>query len=253
MKNSKPIFLLFLVVLFSYFGMCQNKDIYKISGLVYDKATKVCLDACKIKIFATTKFQLETTTDSLGHFCAANIPVEASKLVLKVERRGFYEEQFKIELGSIPHDTIIDIELSQIPSAIDWLPEVYFDFNGLKPDSNFQNTISQVADMILRLSSDPNFSLSIIGYKDSLETKDLRLERAKLVYDALLEKGVDKTRLKIESSNESNILKPNEAYREVRTNKFRSNAITEEFITNSPIAKRDSLRRLNRCVTFRIN
>jgi len=161
MKNSKPILLLFLVVLFSYFGMCQNKDFYKISGHVYDKATKVCLDDCKIKIFATTNFQSETTTDSLGAFCAANIPVEASKLVLIIERRGFYEEHFKIEMGPIPHDTIIDFELSQLLSGIDWLPEVYFENNGLKPDSNFQKTIShsQVADMILLLSSPPKFKI----------------------------------------------------------------------------------------------
>lgn len=226
---------------------------YNITGQVIDNVSKVFLDECKIKIFSTTNFTREMLSDSMGRFRVEDISLANSTILFEVERNGFYEEKFLMKWESIPHDTAISIELVPIPSSMHWLPEIYFEANSSTPDSSFQETIAQIADLIKSFSSDPNFSLSIIGYKDSLETNDLRLERAKFVFDALVEKGIEKTRLRIESSDASNILKPTEDCFGVRTNKFSSTAITEEFITNSPIAKRDSLRRLNRCVAFRVN
>jgi hypothetical protein len=214
---------------------------------VYDKETKLFLEDCKIKVFATTNFTMEMLSDSMGRFHVEDIPIQASTLLFEVERSGFYEEKFKMKWESIPHDTVIDIQLSPIPVSIHWLPEIYFEVNSLKPDSEFQKKISQVADIIQHFSSDPDFSLSIIGYKDSLETKDLRLERANLVYNALVEKGIDKTRLKVEISNEPNAIKPDEVYRTVEGSMLASPAI----VADSP--NKCLIGRINRSVVFRIN
>jgi hypothetical protein len=164
-------------------------------------------------------------------------------------RTQVYSLNKKLEFASNPHDTLFDFELNRILYSIKWLPEVYFKDESFKPDSNFQEAIPQITNS---LKSDTTLLLSIIGYKDSSETKDLRLERALFVFNMLIKNGIDKSRLKTEISDLPNFLKPQEMYKKENSNKFEYTFLTEEFIIKSPIHKRNSLRKLNRCVSFKI-
>lgn len=244
----KKIWAFFFLVFFTnLFLFSQTGDYYKITGHLFDKRTKTTLDNCTIKLYASNKTELGATSDSLGFFQIENIPVQAPKLVLMVERSNFYPTHQEVAFISTPHDTMIDIELSQIPVSPRWIPEVYFEDNTSIPDTSLQDFIDWIVGF---LKSDTTSSLTIIGYKDLLEPRDLRVERAQFVYESLIEKGADKSRLKMETCDEPNSLKPSLVYPDIKTNRYDPPLISEEYIMNSPIDRRDSLRRLNRCVSL---
>lgn len=245
----KKIILIICYIFISNSGLfSQNNGFYKIYGHVIDRTTKKGLTNVFVKLSAL-KNEYKTTTDSLGFFFIDSIPNEVLKLYFQIERNDYYSLNKKLEYASNPHDTLFDFELNRILYSIKWLPEIYFKDESFKPDSNFKEAILQITNF---LKSDTSLSLSIIGFKDSSETKDLRLERALFVFNMLIKNGIDKSRLKTEISELPNFLKPQEMYKKENSNKFEYTFLTEEYILKSPIHKRNSLRKLNRCVSFKI-
>ena len=94
--------------------------------------------------------------------------------------------------------------------------------------------------------------LVIIGYKDSSETIDKRKERAVFVYNYLIKKGIDSNKLTITPSAKPNFGKYIKPYIDLETGEAIYYDITESYILKAPIDKQESLRKLNRCVSFSI-
>ena len=247
----KKYFITYLFIIGSMsFVTSQTINSFSVSGYVTDKISNKPLDRCQLKLHYVNNTELSTKTDSLGYYVFKNIPTDNRNLILIIERAGFYSSTQKISFDKTSRDTSVNILLSQIPISVDWMPEVYFDNNSIVPDSNFRFFISWIVGF---MANDTTSILTIVGHKDSLETIDLRSERVKLVYDSLIKRGVNEKRLKIQESNEPNVVKPEIVYPNIKTRKMEFDKISEAYILKFPLEKQVSLRRLNRCVEIIIS
>ena len=252
-KRYRPFlmkYFLIIVLFLSQFDLfSQDNGIYQITGHVIEKESKSSIEKCGITLISETGLILTSTTDSSGYYQLDSIPLDNKKIHLECDVNYFFRDKRNLNFFKSPHDTIVNFELSLIPTLVDWLMEIHFDYNSLTPNTNFNVFVTWAVDF---LSSNPNLAFTIIGHKDSLETIDLRYDRAVFIYNALIKNGADKNRLTIETSDKHNILKPNAVYPDLKTKEKQITEITEDYIMNSPVEQRDSLRQLNRSVTLNI-
>ena len=248
----KKIILSLVFIIITFISEGQTKTYYKISGQVRDFNTLQFLDGCNVKLVSTTGLFLEVKTNKKGLYSFDSLSLDNYKLNIEVVRKSYLnndKSRISIHFEKTPFDTIINFKLIQIPISIMWFPEVYFKKNSSKPIGNFQDSLYDMEKVTQELYHQ---KLVIIGYKDSLETIDKRKERAELIYNYFIKKGVNKNKLTIEISNKPNFGKHIEPFYDLETGKANYYDITESYILNAPIEKQESLRQLNRCVSFSI-
>ncbi|MDD3281151.1 MAG: hypothetical protein PHC83_06230 [Bacteroidales bacterium] len=243
------IFIIIVVLLTQFKIFSQSEKFYKISGKIVEKKSKLIVPNCNILLTTNTGFVFSTMTDKYGIYNIDSIPIENYSISIRVHETMFYPEVIKFQFSSIPTDTTMNFEIDVISMCADYFPEIYFHENKIKSDSNFLFVIKWITDFLLE---NKDLNIVIIGFKDSSEIKDYRYERAFLVYNEIVKQGGDSNRLKIEVSNKPSKLKPDIIEYDYAKKKYNVDELTEEYILNSPIEKQESLRQLNKIVTFYI-
>jgi len=242
------IFIIIVVLLMQFAVFSQSEKFYAISGKIIEKKTQLIVPNCNIFLTTKTGFVFQTMTDINGVYKIDSIPIENDFILIRVYETMLYPEISKVQFSSIPSDTTVDFEMDVMSISIDYFPEIYFQENRIKSDSNFIFVIKWIIEL-LEENKDLN-CIVIRGYKDSSEIIDYRCERAFLVYNEIVKQGGDPNRLEVEVSNEPNILKDDMVEYDYAKKKYPVNKLTEEYILNSPIEKQDSLRQLNKIVSF---
>lgn len=242
--------LILIVILLTQFKIfSQTEKYYQISGKIVEKKSKLIVPDCNIILTTKTGIVFKTKTDKYGIYNIDSIPNENNSISLRIIETMFYTKVINFQFSHIPVDTTVNFEIDVVPINVDYFPEIYFHENKTKSDSNFLFIIKWITDF---LEENKDLNVVIIGYKDSSETKDYRYERAFLVYSEIVKQGGDSNRLKIEVSNEPSNLKPNIVEYDYAKKKYIIDKLSEEYILNSPIEKQESLRQLNKIVTFYI-
>lgn len=228
----------------------QGKDEFKISGFIKGENSKSPVLDCEITIVTPSGLTYKSKSDSNGYFKIDNISNLDDKFIVSIKKSKFFGKEMKIYFNNRAHDTIINVELKTIDISVRWLPEVYFEYNKGKPVKGYKEALSV---LVQTLEANPTMIIKIIGYKDSQETNDLRMERANFILMKLVKLGIDKKRLLIGISDSPNILKENTLKENYTKGKFDSIFLTDEYIrSNSSLQESEKLRQLNRCVRFQM-
>jgi hypothetical protein len=228
----------------------QNNDRFRISGSVTEEESQTGVSACNISVLSPSGFIYETISDTGGHYIIDNVNKKDSVFEIHVNKARFYGTRSKLIFHERPHDTILDIKIIYIPFSGDWFPDIHFKYNSSTPEQGFLDTL---AVTVTYLKDNPRWKINVIGYKDSAETLDRRKERAELICKELIKQGINNNRLKIELSDKPNVLKPGRVQVDYKTGNLILTKLTEEYILSIPsVNDRESLRQLNRCVTFEV-
>ncbi len=171
-----------------------------IKGRVFDKETKKQLSAL-LEINDLEKGQIVVTAQSTDYsgeylFC---LPV-GKDYGLNVEKAGylFYSGYFDVKDNStVDEPQVLDVYLSRIKKGERMiLRNVFFqtDSYELKPES--YSELNKVADLLV---NNKDVRVEIGGHTDNVGTstynKNLAEKRAKAVYDYIVDKGIEATRL----------------------------------------------------------
>jgi len=227
----------------------QTENLYKIHGQVLEKRTIKPVKDAVVTLKTNTGKSFETISDTSGVFEFNSISDENTRCVIIISHSSFFAASVLVSFSSTPSDTIIQVHMEAIPYHIDWFPEVYFIHNTTTP---LDSSIQSIHTMAMFLNDNPTINMKCIGYKDSLETIDLRQERAAYVYHELIKLGVEKTRLTKKASARPNILKSKTYDKSSTTCEIEIMELDEEYISNSPIEEQSVLRQYNQCVGFDI-
>lgn len=183
----------------------SNKAIY-LTGNIYDQATHQPLGA-SIKIYRlgedqpTAVFIADTETGK--YYCVLN---ENQQISLYVEHKGylFKSESFKIspDSANAMHKDIF-MEPIQKGSTVR-LNNIFFDLNSAKLNAQSR---TELVKMVELLSENPTISITISGHTDDQGTTDYNMklseQRAKAVYDFLINLGIAPARLTYKGYGES--------------------------------------------------
>ncbi len=153
---------------------------------------------------ATTQGSVE---DSTGHY-AVSVPVEnGDRFVLSAEKHGYvyYSEHINPDEKKYIPPSTLDIEVKKIKRGKTYILEsVFFETNSYELSEAAKTALNSTADMMSEYLS---YTFEIHGHTDSQggETSNYSLSynRAKAVYDYLIQRGVDKNRLDFKAFGES--------------------------------------------------
>jgi len=243
--------LLFIIIILTQINLySQSKDKFNVSGFVKDDDSKLSLPDCKITMITPTGVLYRSETDSNGYFKIENVSIFDSIFILLFKRDKFFHEELKIYFNNNPHDTIVSVLLRTLEVNVEWFPEIYFKYNKSKPIKNYKKAL---VELVKTLNDNPRIIIKIIGYNDSQETIDLRIERVNFILKKLIDYGIDKERLKTEISNNPNFIKENTMKLDFKNKTYKKLFLTNDFISKNPsLQEREKFRQLNRCVNFEI-
>jgi len=183
------------------FSLPENrraKAVAYIRGSVIDQKTREPL-AAEIDFSGLTDstFSFKKTSGRDGKFYAV-LPGE-SEYALSIEKRGylFYSQNFKLGSQGADQAKVLNIEL--IPIEVGQsvkLENVFFDFDSYELNSRSFAELNKVYNF---LKANPSVKVSLEGHTDNQGTnaynKELSQQRAKAVYEYLINKGIQADRL----------------------------------------------------------
>lgn len=185
-----------------------------IKGIVYNKKTKAPLAADFVIVDLTTKEEVVS---------ASSDPVDGSFLLtmpglhqyaLSVAKEGylFYSKNFEMKAASIDEPYLIDVPLEpiEVGSSIT-LRNVFFET--AKWDLKEESTI-ELDKLVKLMTGNPSMKVCLEGHTDNVgsdaSNQKLSENRAKAVYDYLVNHGVEASRLQYKGYGESKPIADNE-------------------------------------------
>lgn len=168
-----------------------------VKGVVIDNKTNQPLQA-NIEIFDihSQKTISRTTSDNKTGTFTAIIPQKSQVgMFVKKDQYLVYSEQ----IDSTSSD-FYTIKLEKIEKGRSFvLRNIYFDFDSAELLSNSYAELHRLLEF---LQSNPTLNITLIGHTDNFGNKEynrsLSIQRARSVYNYLLKKGIDKSRLQFE-------------------------------------------------------
>ncbi|MDD3741429.1 MAG: OmpA family protein, partial [Bacteroidales bacterium] len=171
-----------------------------VKGYVYDSKTNDRLQAkCELIDLETEEKVVEIFSDAQTGEYMVCLPINRD-YALNVEKQGylFYSENFSLTNLENPEEPyIMNIPLQPLSDGVVVvLKNIFFEFNSfeLLPES-----YAELNKVVEYLNTNPNLKIEIGGHTDNIGTKaynkTLSENRAKSVFDYLIEKGIDKSRL----------------------------------------------------------
>ena len=133
---------------------------------------------------------------------------------LNIQKKGFlvYSKNFSLSNENVRKAYVLNVKL--IPIAVDQkvkLENVFYATASFELDSRSNSELNKVADF---LNDNPTVKISVEGHTDNEGSKagntKLSKNRAKSVYQYLIEKGIDKSRLSIKGFGSSQPVADNE-------------------------------------------
>ncbi len=184
----------------------RPKSVTYVKGIVADKSSKQRLEA-KIQIInlQTGKFAFDDFTDAVsGEFLATMTP--GNSFALNVSKPGylFYSQNFTPGLNEALKPYLIEVHLQKIEvGGMVVLNNIFFDTNKyeLLPESK-----AELGQLISFLKDNPGVSIEIAGHTDNVgddkSNQILSENRAKTVYDYLIQNKVPSGKLSFKGYGE---------------------------------------------------
>lgn len=176
-----------------------------INGKVNEiNSTKPLLSKIEFRDIESNKIEGIAYSDSLTGLYQISLPVGKTYGV-DAYAAGFYSYSKIVNIDTnYSKNSLVNIELKKIEKGQTYnLNNVFFEF--AKSDLN-KKSINELHKLIDLLESDKLIRILIIGYTDKIGSNEknqkLSEERAKSVYNYLIEKGIDKNRLNYEGKGE---------------------------------------------------
>lgn len=171
-----------------------------VKGYVYDKVTNNRLQAkCQMIDIESGEEMVSLLSDALTGEYLVCLPVDRD-YAFNVERSGYllYSENFSLTNLKHPEDPVnMNIPLQPLADGvIVILKNIFFNFNSF---DLLQDSYAELKVVVQYMKTNPKLKIEIGGHTDNVGTqaynKTLSENRAKSVYDYLISKGIDKTRL----------------------------------------------------------
>ncbi len=171
-----------------------------VKGYIYDSKTNERLQAkCEMIDLETGEKVVEMLSDEINGEYMVCLPIDRD-YAFNVERQGylFYSANFSLTNLKNPEEPVeMNIPLQPLSDGITVvLKNIFFDFNSfdLLPES-----YAELNKVVQYMTTNPKLKIEIGGHTDNVGTqvynKTLSENRAKSVYNYLVIKGIDKTRL----------------------------------------------------------
>ncbi|AOM80289.1 OmpA family protein [Pedobacter steynii] len=202
-----------------------------VKGIVRDKETRKFLEA-RVQVVnlgnKKTAYNDYTSTDN-GQFLAV-MPFGAD-YAFNVSADGylFYSENYELKSANGNKPFLLEIDLERLKVGTNMiLKNIFFNTNeyALLPPS-----VTELATLKDLLKNNPNIHIEVQGHTDNvgndLQNEKLSVNRAKAVYDHLIESKIDATRLTYKGYGETRPIAGNETEEKRKQNRRTSFIITK--------------------------
>jgi outer membrane protein OmpA-like peptidoglycan-associated protein len=186
----------------------QPKKMKTVKGIVLDKKTKQPLQAnIEVFDFDTQKTISRTISDTKTGLFTAIIPSE-NQVGLFAKKQQYLVSSERIDSSSSAFYTI---ELQKIEKGTSFvLRNIYFDFDSYEL---LTNSYAELNRLIEFLQLNASVQIAISGHTDNLGSNTyniaLSTQRARSVYNYLVQKGIDSSRLRFEGKGAENPIEDN--------------------------------------------
>lgn len=175
---------------------------------IIDADTKANLDA-EFEMIETKTKKLVYKTVSDKNTGLVSKSLLSTAYHISVKRQGYIYAQDSI--NAIGKDTLLIALQSIKKNTKVILQNLFFDLNSATIQSRSENSLEELYQFLV---NNPNVRIAIIGHTDNLGTKsyNLRLSenRAKAVYDVLIKKGIDTSRITFNGKGDSEPIRSND-------------------------------------------
>ncbi len=186
----------------------QPKKMKTVKGIVLDKKTKLPLQAnIEVFDFETQKTISRTISDTKTGSFTAIIPGE-NQVGLFAKKQQYLVSSERVDSSSSAFYTI---ELQKIEKGTSFvLRNIYFDFDSYEL---LTNSYAELNRLIEFLQLNASVQITISGHTDNLGSNAyniaLSTQRARSVYNYLVQKGIDSSRLRFEGKGAENPIEDN--------------------------------------------
>lgn len=250
MKKQLAIFISTLCFFSQLYCNAQNltsDTLYSVFiNVLYDEAEEPIPEA-EVRVEGSDGTILETHTDSKGFCSFSNLSGRNIYSVI-ITAHGCFTEKYKIkQFDSCVMNSVIDFRLVPMTVKSTFLPIFTFKKGSLKLLNNSPDDISIISQI---MRENPSFTISISGHCDPRERKALAKKRAELIYQLLLQSGIDSNRFIIDSLciKQSVIRHSYQGCREVPNTLF----VSKSFLRRLPKEQRLSIKKECREVRIKI-
>ena len=186
-----------------------------VKGRVYDSRTRERLQASfELKDLADGEMVVQAlSTGFSGEFLVC-LPSQGA-FALSVSKKGylFYSDHFKMDsTATVTDPKILDIYLKRIQAGEQIvLNNIFFETDSyeLKPESEVE-----LKKLVMFLTENENTKIQLLGYTDNVGTKEynqkLSDNRARQVYQYLIDKGIGQERLSFKGEGMNNPIESND-------------------------------------------
>ncbi|MNK09484.1 Photosystem I chlorophyll a apoprotein A2 [compost metagenome] len=216
------------------FKIPQNKKpqpITYVKGIVTDKESKSFLEAnVQVINLKTGKIAYnDMTSKETGDFLAV-MPI-GGNYAFNVTANGylFYSENYQLDSAYVNKPFLVEVHLEKLTAGKNMvLKNIFFNTNeyALLPTSLTE--LSTLKDL---LKNNARLHIEIQGHTDNvgndLQNEKLSLQRAKAVYDYLIEADIDRERLTFKGYGKTKPIAPNDTEAQRRQNRRTSFVITK--------------------------
>lgn len=168
-----------------------------VEGTIFAKATHAPLKA-QVQLYDTKRDTLlfEVNSDSINGEFLIMLPYPSS-FALYAKKKGYVLNSANFKADSLQSKYRRDIGLGKVKAQEEIsLHNIYFAFDSYKLDKRSDTEIRQIASF---LKENPNIKIQVEGYADPKGSKSynqkLSAQRAKSVYQALFQNGIDRSRM----------------------------------------------------------
>jgi peptidoglycan-associated lipoprotein len=226
---------------------------FNVTGLVKDEKTGTPINSSLVQLIASDGSNLQAETGAGGDF---KFPLKANvDYIFLASKRGYLngKEKETTKAQEKSRDFMVTILLTAFDKPIE-LPNILYDFGkyDLRPES-----MVSLDKLVETLFDNPNVTIELMSHTDSRDTEEynqnLSQQRAQVVVQYLIDKGIEPERLSAKGYGEST---PKLVDAEIaKANAFlkESAVLTEQFINTLPDDEQKEIaHQVNRRTEFRV-
>jgi hypothetical protein len=200
MRIILPLFILSIL-----FCGCNPKVFL---GKVFDQRSEEMIEDVNVSLFDSTGQIASTRSNSEGEFIFRRKQIKnLSKYGIRIKAECHFIDSIAFTTTNQDRH-IYEFALSSYTDCGGEDARIYFKLNSKKLNRKLLKPVIKI------LENNPQFGLQIFAIGDSTETDELQNQRNEKVYQALVDKGVNKSRLKINNKRNKK-LSPTEENKKV--------------------------------------
>jgi peptidoglycan-associated lipoprotein len=226
---------------------------FNVTGLVKDEKTGIAIPGSTVQLIASDASNLQAETGNSGDFKFALKP--NVDYIFLASKKGYLngKEKETTKGQAKSRDFMVTILLTAFDKPIE-LPNILYDFGrfDLRPES-----MVSLDKLVETLNDNDNVTIELMSHTDSRDTEEynqtLSQQRAQVVVDYLIEKGIEPQRLTAVGYGESTPKVVDQII--VSETKFlkEGTTLTEQFINTLPTEEQKEIaHQINRRTEFRV-